>query len=178
MWKGSPGSGLAPGCAWLAWWPQAGLGCRFGHRQTPGLLSGTNFTSPLSAAQGPFCFPLPAPRGSSWDPLPDVSAQHPGGHGLDVPGGVVIPDCSFCSQPLSPIPGSVSVSFISSSPLKKLPGPALIGMEDVPEPSVPAKFQGEQRPDPSRKGKTSVVGLGASTGCATRREESRDPGKP
>lgn len=72
-------------------------------------------------------------------------------HGREVPGGAVIPHYSFCSQPLSPISGSVHVSFISSSPLKNLQGPGSRWDWGCSQSCLcHVRFQGQQHPDPSR----------------------------
>lgn len=91
------------------------------HHQAWGLLSETNFAFPFQAASHSYskslllCSPsthwklLCAP--SARDPLPEASAQQPGGTVLGcaterkVPGGVIT-DCSFCCQRLFHITGS------------------------------------------------------------------------
>lgn len=164
--------------AW-PWWPRTELCCHFGHHQTPGLLSGIIshlLSQLLKVSCASFCqHPGEAPGTHSQMCL----HSSPGGHGLGR-ATFVIPGCSFCFQPLSPISGSAPVSCISSSPLKKLQGPGSHwdggcshsqGWE-----SVLCLIPGAAHPDPSRDPTARRDQPGGAGGCASRREESRDPG--
>lgn len=171
---------VATGRALLPLWPPP----------DPGLLSGTNFSS-LSCSRS-LLLPSASTQGKLLVPRPSCVCTAAQGdrawklHGRRVPGGAVIPDCSFCFQPLSPISGWFSFLHLIL-PLDKAArswlslGRRMFQSQGCSRAvcAVPGS-KGSSILIPAgipQQGKTSMVGLGASTGCAASREESRDPGR-